>query len=256
MPFDIRTIKLGWNRDKPDERDLEFISELEQTRALLPNKVDLRKQMPPIYFQGSIGSCTAHAIGGVFEYCMKKQKKVSFMPSRLFIYYNERELEGTVKIDNGAEIRSGMKVSKKYGFCNERLWPYDGEGKTFVKKPSDDCYKEGLNHQLLTYQKIRQNAHALKASLAEGYPFVFGSELYESIYDVGKDGLIPMPKPKVKHVGGHAMACVGYDDKKKAFIIRNSWDTEWGDKGYGYMPYDYLTDPSLSDSIWTMRMVE
>jgi C1A family cysteine protease len=256
MPFDYRTIKLGWTRDIPDTRDVSFETTRDIRIAPLPAKVDLRKMMPAIYFQGTLGSCTAHAIGAGFEYCKKKQKRISFMPSRLFIYYNEREIENTINKDNGAQIRSGMKVSKKFGFCKETNWPYDGEGNLFKNKPSDVCYNEALNHQLLSYEKVRQNVNAMKTCLADGLPFVFGIEIFSSIYDVGKDGMIPMPKAKEKHVGGHAILCVGYDEKNKVFIIRNSWDTEWGDKGYGYMPYDYLTSTELSDSFWTMKLVE
>jgi C1A family cysteine protease len=66
-----------------------------------------------------------------------------------------------------------------------------------------------------------------------------------------------MPAPNEKVMGGHAVLAVGYDNGQKTFIIRNSWDTDWGMKGYFTMPYNYL-DPakSLADDFWTIRASE
>jgi C1A family cysteine protease len=101
--------------------------------------VDLRDHMPEVYDQGHLGSCTANAIGGAYEYDQIKQKELEpFTPSRLFIYYNERDVEGTVEEDSGAMIRDGMKVINKIGVVPEPMWPYDIE--KFKEKPSEKCY--------------------------------------------------------------------------------------------------------------------
>jgi C1A family cysteine protease len=246
----------GWQPDLPDHRDLVYAA----PRAIIkkiPAKVDLRKSCPVVYDQGELGSCTANAIGGAFEFELLKQDKTKdFTPSRLFIYYNERVMEHTVNTDAGAQIRDGIKSVNKQGVCPETLLPYDIQ--KFAAKPSTACYKEALKHQVLSYQRVQQTADQMKACLAEGFPFVFGFTVYESFESstVAKTGKVNMPKKTEGVVGGHAVMAVGYDDKTKRFIVRNSWGIDWGLKGYFTMPYQYLTDVNLSDDFWTIRIVE
>lgn len=258
MAFDYSKIKTGWKRDIPDSRDLIFTSTLGGARAIFPEKIDLRKKFPKAYHQGFLGSCTANAIGALFEFCRKHQKKSTFMPSRLFIYYNERVVEGSIKVDDGAAIRTGMKVCKKLGICDETLWPYDDGNKQFKLKPKKMCYTQAMNFQILSYEKVDQTLNAMKACLSEGFPFAFGVDIYASFYSTSaeKTGIIKLPKPDEEYRGGHAMCCVGYDSKKKMFLVRNSWGEEWGKKGYCYMPFDYLLNSNLADSFWMMRLVE
>jgi C1A family cysteine protease len=95
----------------------------------------------------------------------------------------------------------------------------------------------------------------MRSCLAEGYPFVFGFTVYAAFESdaVAKSGVLHMPGKKEKVKGGHAVMAVGYNDSQKRFLIRNSWDTDWGMKGYFTMPYAYLTDRNLSDDFWTIR---
>ena len=94
--------RYGWSPDIPDQRDILFSAPLAKLGPL-PAKVDLRKQCPAVYNQGQIGSCTANAIAGAFEFDLRKQKQTDFVPSRLFIYFNERFMEHSVALDNGAQ---------------------------------------------------------------------------------------------------------------------------------------------------------
>src|SRR5437870_7998594 len=114
----------GWVPDLPDNRDHLYAAPMAKLGPL-PRKVDLRKHCPPVYNQGQIGSCTANAIAAAIEFDRKKQKLADFVPSRLFIYYNERSMEHSVPIDNGAQIRDGIKSVGKQGACPEREWSYD-----------------------------------------------------------------------------------------------------------------------------------
>jgi C1A family cysteine protease len=246
----------GWRPDLPDHRDFIYAAPRPLVKKL-PTKVDLRKLCPPVYDQEILGSCTANAIGAAFEFELMKQKKASdFMPSRLFIYYNERVMEHTVKIDNGAAIRDGVKSVNKQGVCPENMLPYNI--KKFAVKPNPACYKEALNHQVLSYQRVQRALAQMKGCLADGFPFVFGFTVYSSFEDaaISKSGKLNMPKKGEDVVGGHAVLAVGYDDTAKRFIVRNSWGTNWGLKGYFTMPYDYLTEENLSDDFWTIRIVE
>ena len=248
--------KYGWRPDLPDQRDLIYTAP-SAIMIKLPTKVDLRKSCPPVYNQGELGSCTANAIGAAFEFALiKENKKEDFIPSRLFIYYNERVMEHTVNNDNGAQIRDGVKSLNTQGVCPETMFPYDIN--KFAQKPSASCYTEALKHQALSYHRVQRKLDQMKTCLAEGFPFVFGFTVYDSFESssVAKTGKLDMPKKSESVVGGHAVLAVGYDDGAKRFIVRNSWGADWGLQGYFTMPYDYLTEENLSDDFWTIRVVE
>jgi len=222
----------------------------------LPSKVDLRPKCPPIENQGSIGSCTANALAGALEFLELKDGAPLVDLSRLFIYYNERAIEGSVKQDSGAFIRDGIKSLAKQGVCPEKEWPY--KVSKFKTKPPVKCYTAAKEHQITSYHRIN-SLDEMKTCLAAGFPFVFGFTVYEAFESaaVAKSGVLNLPGPSEKVQGGHAVMAAGYDDAQQRFIIRNSWDTDWGMKGYFTMPYDYV-DPAknLADDFWTIRAAE
>jgi C1A family cysteine protease len=255
----------GWVPDLPDYRDFTYAA---PDQAMVAS-VDLRAQCPAVYDQGRIGSCTANAIAAALEFDMMKQHVAAFTPSRLFIYYNERAIEGKVPSDAGAMIRDGIKSIAKQGDCPETLWAYDDtpadpttnlfpHGAKAATKPTATCYSEALKHKTLTYRSVTQNLADMKGCLGEGFPFVFGFTVFPSFEsaEVAHSGNVPMPKPGEAPLGGHAVMAVGYDDDDRLFIVRNSWGSGWGDKGYFYMPYAYLLDDNLADDFWTVRSVQ
>ena len=252
----VREVKrFGWVPDIPDARDFMF-SAPEAVLTALPKKVNLTSKMPPVYDQGQLGSCTANAIGAAFEYEQVQQKQKDFMPSRLFIYYNERAIEGTIDSDSGAMIRDGIKCAAKLGVCSEDTWPYDLA--RFTEKPPTKAYTEAKKHQVVLYRRVMPNLHQMQGCLASGSPFVFGFTVYESFMSpaVAKTGEVPLPPRGEQVLGGHAVVAVGYDDTSQRFIVRNSWGKAWGKKGYCTMPYGYLTDPSLASDFWAIYTVE
>jgi C1A family cysteine protease len=198
--------------------------------------------MPPVYDQGQLGSCTANAIGAAMEYERDRQGGSDFMPSRLFIYYNERAVEGTVGSDSGAQIRDGIKVVNANGVCPETMWPYDIS--TFTIKPPKRCYVAAHTDVAVQYEAI-QTLGDLKNAIAAQLAVVFGFTVYESFESqaVAQTGNIPMPQKGEKTVGGHAVLAVGYSDQDGHVIVRNSWGSTWGAAGYFYMPYEYMTGP-------------
>ncbi len=245
----------GWVPDLPDARDLLF-SAPDEVLAQLPPKVDLRPQLPPVYDQGQLGSCTANAIGAAFEFDQRQEGQQDFMPSRLFIYYNERAIEGTVGTDSGAQIRDGMKSIAKLGVCDEMTWPYDIA--KFTEKPSAQAYAEGTKHLALVYRRVLANLHQMQGCLASGFPFVVGISVYESFMSqqVAETGEVPLPSRNEQLEGGHAVLVVGYDGGAQRFIMRNSWGPGWGMQGYFTIPYAYLTDPQLARDFWAVYSVE
>lgn len=247
--------RYGWRPDLPDQRDHMYSAG--HIRRSLPPMVDLRSQCPAdIYDQGQLGSCTANAIGCAIDFNRIKQGMAPYMPSRLFIYYNERDMEGTIPSDSGAMIRDGIKSVNVLGACPEADWPYI-EG-NFTIKPPEIAYTHGLEHQTLAYQRVLQNLNELKGCLAAGFPIVFGFSLYESFEEseVATTGVVQMPKQNEQCLGGHAVLMVGYDDNTQRFLVRNSWGRNWGMGGYFTLPYSYVTSNDLADDFWTIRLVE
>src|SRR5579863_8609626 len=140
----------GWIPDRPDHRDYLYSSIAAKVK--LPAKVDLRTEDSPIENQGQLGSCTANALAGNIQFLEEISGQVYKDVSRLFIYYNERAAEGTVRFDSGAMIRDGIKVLAKYGVCAESSWPYDIS--QFTHKPTAACYKAGLKHRITSYHRL------------------------------------------------------------------------------------------------------
>jgi C1A family cysteine protease len=247
--------RYGWVPDLPDQRDYMYAAPA-QFLIALPTKQDLRPGCPPVYDQGQLGSCTGNAIAGAVEFEQIKQKAKSFVPSRLFIYYNERVIEHSVDSDSGAQIRDGMKVVAKQGAPPETDWPYDIA--KFADKPPALAYTDAAKNKVLSYQRVNRVLNQFKGCLASGFPFVLGFTVYDSFEStqVARTGVVPMPGPAEKVAGGHAVLVVGYDDQQQRFIMRNSWGSKWGMQGYFTMPYQYLLDDNLSDDFWTVRLVE
>jgi C1A family cysteine protease len=242
--------RLGWVKDRPDHRDYIFPTLPKASAA----KVDLRANDQPIYDQGDLGSCTANAIAAAYAFDLKKQSKPVFAPSRLFIYYNERVLENSVPYDAGAYIRDGIKSINVSGVCQETMWPYIQT--KFASLPPKTCYTEAAKHKSVLYQRVTQTLDQMKAVLNSGLPFTVGFYVYYSFLAAGTNGgIVPMPSRYDQLLGGHAVLVVGYDDSTQRFIMRNSWGTSWGDKGYFYMPYAYLTNPTLSNDFWVVQTV-
>jgi C1A family cysteine protease len=246
--------RFGWIPQTVDTRDRK----LKLSVRGIPKFIDLRPNDVPMYDQGNLGSCTANAIGSLYSFVHKKQNLGRITPSRLFIYYNEREIEGTINEDAGAMIRDGMKSigagDKGVGLCSEWRWPYIIS--RFTTKPCKKCYEVAVKDQALQYMTLEQVPSQLKACIADGYPFVFGFAVYSSFMDIEPDGIMKMPQYNDNLEGGHAVKCVGYDDIRKVYIIKNSWGSSWGNKGYFYMPYDYMHDKTLCDDFWTIRLAK
>jgi C1A family cysteine protease len=247
--------RYGWIPDLPDHRD-RLYGAVRRVPRKLPRSVDLRAQCSPVEDQGSLGSCTGNALAGAVESLERKEGASRLVDvSRLFIYYNERAIEHTIAEDSGAMIRDGIKTLVKQGVCGESKWPYVIA--RFAKKPPASCYAEAREHQVTAYARL-ETLDDMRACLADGYPFVFGFTVYESFESatVARSGVAAMPRPRERMLGGHAVLAVGYEDRANRFVVRNSWGTGWGMKGYFTMPYAYLADRNLSDDFWTIRRQE
>jgi C1A family cysteine protease len=246
----------GWKRDTPNADD-EYHNFVVSSTLDNIKLVDLRSTCPAVYNQDKLGSCTANAIAAAYEYDdIKQNEKDVFIPSRLFIYYNERKIEGSIDTDSGAEIRDGIKSISDDGVCSEDMWKYDIT--KFTECPTQECYDDAKNHKSIEYKRVVQSLEQLKQCLIEGFPFIFGFNVYSSFetQEVAENGIMPMPKEDEELLGGHAVCAVGFDDNKRVFIVRNSWGDSWGDKGYFYMPYAFITNTSQCSDFWTVRKIK
>jgi C1A family cysteine protease len=241
---------LIWKADKIDTRDYKY----QVTSKASPNVVDLRSYCSPIENQGNLGSCTGQAIAGAIELLNKRSGKPTDV-SRLFIYYYERLLLGTVNYDSGAYIRDGIKATNHYGVSLESLWPHDV--RKFRQEPINEAKNDALNRKVTRYERVNDFNGCIDA-LTNGYPVIIGFNVYTSFMtaSVARTGNMPYPNTKKeKLLGGHAVLIVGYNKTKNVFIVRNSWGTNWGDKGYFYMPFDMVIKPNMSSDYWVIKSV-
>lgn len=242
------SVAFGWKPDLPDIRDHYYVAQL---KGELPLSVDMRKDCPPVYDQGKLGSCTANAIAAALDFERHKQAEAFITPSRLFIYYNERLDDNTVESDSGASIRESVKTVHKKGACTEQEWPYHID--MFAVEPPPFAYEQAVQYEALKYLRIPQTELAMKSCLAEGYPFVCGITVYDSF--MSKNPIKTLPDILDNIAGGHAVMIVGFTTDGY-WIMRNSWGVKWGEFGYCYLPKDYLLNPDLSDDRWSLRLVK
>jgi len=241
----------------------------------IPTSQNLREWCSPIENQGNLGSCTANAACGAIEYFERKKFGKHVDGSRLFVYKATRNLLHWTG-DQGAFLRSTMGALTLFGVPPEEYWPYDVS--EYDVEPPAFCYSFAQAFQATQYFRHDPPGRdrdavldGVRHSLAAGIPVMFGFSVYDSIREANEgdgNGRIPFPSKSASQSGGHAVLAVGYDDALEikgktgdapkttgAFTIRNSWGAAWGDDGYGYLPYDYLTE-GLAVDWWTILKSE
>lgn len=271
---------MGWVPDRPDFRDyhpdhehiapmLEGVGVVGAPPATLPAAQDLRAWCSRIEDQKALGSCTANAGVGMIEYFERRAFGNYIDASRLFLYKTTRNLLGW-NGDTGAFLRTTMGAMALFGVPPERYWPYTDAKPDFDHEPTAFCYSFAREYQAINYFRLDTAGTSksallarIKLYLAAKLPSMFGFTVYSSISQAGSTGEIPFPGAGESVRGGHAIMAVGYDDNKVihnsssgnktkgALLIRNSWGTVWGDAGYGWLPYDYVTH-GLAQDWWTL----
>lgn len=281
----------GWLPPMPDLRDYTDrepeivkmskklgIHTSQKKKVTLPEKMDLRIWCSPVENQGGLGSCTANAAVGIVEYFQRRAFNKHLDGSRLFIYKTTRNLM-QVTGDTGAWLRNTMGALALCGVPEEKYWPYTDASPDFDTEPPSFIYAVADNFEALRYfchDPLGADIPAaevltkVKLFLAAGIPSMFGFYGFPSFDDNTNPGEIPYPCPGEQAEWGHAIVAIGFDDKKKihntkcnktttgALFIRNSWGTGWGDGGYGWLPYDYVSNKLALDfwSLLNMKWVD
>ena len=241
----------NWKKGPEDERDIPSTRHLRVEKVTLPAEFELDRKIP-IYDQLALGSCTSNSGCACYRYeWAQKKNNFDFEPSRLFLYWNTRYLEGTTNEDSGAYIRDVFKALNKWGLAPEEDFPYVIS--TFTKKPTDLAFQNGLKNLVIKYTSVLPTETVIKQTLLSGAAISFGFNVYQS-FEVGNwdstTGIMPIPKKGESLLGGHAVTITGWNDSKKCFKIQNSWGEEWGLGGYFWMPYSFLLNPSECDDFW------
>jgi C1A family cysteine protease len=248
-PRNIR--RYGWKPSLPDLRD--HIADASELTVL--DEVDPRADLPDVFDQGQLGSCTANAVAAAVEYDAKLNGSDPGFLSRLWIYYYERKIEGSpADQDTGAYGRDGFKVCNTIGVPLEQDWPYDIA--KFSDEPPANLADEAKQHRISNYRSVPHNLDSIKAVLSNRQTIAFGFTVYESFesQEVAQTGIVPMPTRNERALGGHEVLLVGYlKDEPNYGLVRNSWGTGWGLKGYFLMPWAYLLDRNLASDFRTIR---
>jgi len=229
-------------------------------RGELPAVVDNRGNCPPVYNQGMLGACTAFAMGkGLREYLQHTGGEDLVPLSALYLYYNERVLNNTVNEDSGATMTQGMQCLKDSGIAPDADDPYSWTYLfRYKSKPSGQAYTDAARWKVANSIQLPDGGLAdIKAAVADKKPVVFGFVVYQTFMnqETQQTGNMVMPQPQQgeQPIGGHAVMVAGYDDKRQVLIMRNSWDTTWGDKGYFYMPYAFAQNTDWVQDVWTVN---
>jgi C1A family cysteine protease len=260
----------GWVRQKPDHRDWHFQAPRRLLAHLAPT-VDLQPNMGPYLDQKDIGSCGPNTADEMICYDQKVEALPVVSISRLFTYWVTRYLMGTVNEDSGVDNRTLMKGLNSYGFCPESLWPYDTS--KFTQQPPKAAFDAALPNRINNYAAVAQNLAQMQGCLAGNFPFMFGFTCYQQLMsdEAAATGIITSPGPTDTPIGGHDMTCCGYTTVDRpgvkpgnkwpagTFKLRQHWTNSdgspWGDGGYGYIPFDYGTNPNLAGDYWVVNAI-
>ena len=257
--------RLGCSPSLPDTRNFAFMAT--HKPVALPPTMDYRADLPPCENQGQEGSCVSFAAGAAYRFARRRRHGwprpavwsdsihygalEDFEISFAVQYWLARKLEGTTASDAGSSIADGVKVLHQYGACAWHNAPYVPG--MYAVQPPTKAIINASHHEVAAYYQLDGSTAQLKQALAQGYLPIIGVVVYNSIFSVGADGILPMPQPREAVAGGHALVVCGFLPDGR-FIVRNSWSTAYGSNGYIYVEEAYLNNPQLCFEVWAVSV--
>lgn len=229
--FDIRHEELKFN-------------ETYEAKEIKEKNVNLKEYFTKVKDQGQIGACTVFAISSIYEYVLKRSSEEEEDLSESFVYYNVRHLKGKELEDTGSSFQDVITSIGEQGICKESLHPYTH---LLSDIPSDEAYIDGKKRRITKALNVNVALDDIRSAIQEGYPVAISLKIFDSFNTT--TGYVKRPTAEEiesADFGYHAMVVVGYSDDTKFFLVRNSWGEHFGDKGYCYIPYSYISDPDLN----------
>jgi C1A family cysteine protease len=251
---------VGWRPEAGDHRFAAAARSDASALYELPRRVDNSERWPAIKDQGVIGDCTANGVLECYEYFQPVGERRPL--SRLYLYAYSRLAEGTpLDEDSGAQVGTAVQVLSDRGAPYESDWDYTDYQTRFREMPPAELDPKAAEHKALFWYPC-PDLFTLKASLAQGFPAVFGFRCPENMFgpECMKTGLIHYPEPGEGYDGGHSTGIAGYDDDLRigseigALKIPNSWGAGAGQEGYFFLPYRFVLE-GIAASICSVRRV-
>lgn len=227
----------------PSDGEARLFEETYVPAASIERNVDLRKSFTSVKNQGTMGACSAFALVSIFEFILKKSNQADHDLSERFAYFNALHKKGNVE-DKGASFFDMVETMSVEGIATEALCPYENG----LEKPTEDAYADGKTRLVKVAKNVRISHESLTSALSQGYPVAVSLRLFNS-FATDKAGFIYRPSDEEiasGDTGNHAMVLCGYSEEDKIYIVRNSWGTGFGDRGYCYIPFSYIEDPELN----------
>lgn len=217
----------------------------------LPQKVDLSPYCPQVRNQGDIFSCVGWAVGygamtirrAIRENWTDKTTITQNAYSALFIYNQIRE--GNCR--QGASLSKAMEFLRQTGDCPANVFDFDTED--CAKIPDASVKALAIQDTISDYLTLfglqddaRSKIWKVKRALAQQEPVIIGMAIRQNFYQLNKARFWWPDLGNTNPAGGHAMTVVGYDDQLQAFLLFNSWGTNWGEQGYIRVKYDAFAE--------------
>lgn len=221
-------------------------AEMLSAPAALPASKDLREAWWKIGDQGTTGSCVGWGTAeGVLRWHFVKANKITQTTnlSPRFIWMAAKETDEFVSRpttfieSDGTSLKSALDIARKFGVVKDSVLPF-GSGKLY-QGAAQTFYAIAAQMKIMAYFNLFKNFSQWRTWLATTGPILAALNVDKTWDDAtATHGKLDTFQPNTVR-GGHCIAVVGYKADGR-FIIRNSWGTGWGDKGFGYATEDYI----------------
>jgi len=197
----------------------------------------LLEHLPPVYDQGSVGSCTAQALACAVEALLPRAGYAAERPDRAMLYRRERDMIGTPYEDSGAILADGVEALRR-GWEPEAIEPPPFFDRSWREQAPT---LPATAPRLVSAEALDFDALTIATELDAGHVVVVGLSVTEQWSAAW--GVEALPEPGGRVIGGHAVALVGYSLPRRCWVVRNSWGPQWGTGGSALLPWAWTEMP-------------